>query len=238
MWHWSGSNQTFGDKFSGAEAQVWTLDSIFPFVWSHDNKVNNNLKCISTSSVLYYGVCVYRWESAHLFCLFPVSVLHCAVLRSEVLFNVYPHHPGQDSEHAAPAQARVLLLAPVSRIPTLKVVTLLEIAQCVRGFMLSTFISVTLLILWVTEKWMYLQRWEAVKISPLRRKKYLVYCFHVTSASRPLSLIFVSECAAVPGCERKEGFPVPLFSVIVSWWCWRWCYNRLQNQTIINLGLT
>ena len=30
--------------------------------------------------------CVYRWESAHLFCLFPVSVLHCAVLRSEVLF--------------------------------------------------------------------------------------------------------------------------------------------------------
>ena len=167
-----------------------------------------------------------------------VSCLCAPLCCPQVWGVVYPHHPGQDSEHAAPAQARVLLLAPVSRIPTLKVVTLLEIAQCVRGFVLSTFISVTLLILWVTEKWMYLQRWEAVKISPLRRKTYLVHCFHVTSASRPLSLIFVSEFAAVPGCERKEGFPVPLFSVIVSWWCWRWCYNRLQNQTIINLGLT
>ena len=85
MWHWSGSHQTFGDKFSGAEAQVWTLDSIFPFVWSHDNKVNNNVKCISTSSVLYYGVCVNVFidESLPIFSVCFLSL--CSIVLSSGL---------------------------------------------------------------------------------------------------------------------------------------------------------
>ena len=73
--------------------------------------------------------CNYQRESTytHLLCLFPVSVLHCDVLGPELLFSVTP---GPATEHTTSARAHVLLLAPVSRIPVLKVITFLVLKVC------------------------------------------------------------------------------------------------------------
>ena len=128
--------------------------------------------------------CVYRLESTHLLCLFPVSVLHCDVLGPELLF--IPVTPGPATEHATSAWARVLLLAPVSRIPVLKVITFLVLKMCV-NLHISDIVYTAL-----SDGKMNL--FTTVKISRLSGKKCLVHCcINVTSAF--LTAIIACICA-------------------------------------------
>lgn len=65
-------------------------------------------------------------------------MLHCDVLRPEVFIPI-TLGTGQDTEHTA--SARVLLLAPVSRIQALKVVTLLEFTVGQKIYVVNFHIS-------------------------------------------------------------------------------------------------
>ena len=82
--------------------------------------------------------------------------------------------------------------------------------------------------LWVTEKWIYLRRWEAVKISQLIGNKYLVHCINVTSKV-PLAYYRLYLCQVLRWvwAEGRISCVVVFCHCIVSWWCLRWRYRMI-----------
>ena len=121
-----------------------------------------------------------------------MSVLHCDVLGPELLF--IPVTPGPATEHATSAWARVLLLAPVSRIPVLKVITFLVLKMCV-NLHISDIVYTAL-----SDGKMNL--FTTVKISRLSGKKCLVHCINVTSSACLLAAIIACICA-ITGSSSK-----------------------------------